>query len=358
VKNNNWKVYLHIFPDCTIYVGITSNELKNRWGKNGYRYKGQKVYEIIQKYDWETEVKHILLADNLSMDDAGDIERLIIKEMRERAPYFIRYNIADGGYDKFSPQETKIVSQYDLEGNLIKTYQSMTDAASVTVGSKNIGLISLACHEKTKTSGGFQWRFGEEEKISSVRYTEIGIPIDQFDLNGKYLKTFKSAYQAEKELNLKGHITECCNGERRMCGQYQWKYHENVPHCDPLPRKKNARIIDQYTLEGEYIQTWIGLEDLQTYLNINSRPVHILDVCNNKRKTAYGYLWKFNPQDNAKKYDYSKSVAKYTLNNIFIEEYDNIKIAVEKNPGTRKDHIYECCEGKSKTHKGFIWKYI
>ena len=49
----------------------------------------------------------------------------------------------------------KKVDQLTLEGYLIKTFDSMTDATDFT-GAKN---ISLVCSGVLKTSGGFKWRY-------------------------------------------------------------------------------------------------------------------------------------------------------------------------------------------------------
>lgn len=298
IMNDTWKVYYHLFPDGTIYVGITSQPLSKRW-QRGNGYKSQKVYEIIAQYDWDSEIEHVLFADNLTLEEACNMEKLLIQNLRETCPQTVRYNIADGGYGTLEPGGAiKEVSQYDLQGNLIQTYLSMTDAANATVGYNNIGLISEVCNESTRrTCGGFQWAFGHEDKILPLCYSDRGTPVDQFDLNGNYIATFKNAHQAEEELGLERHISECCRGKRKMCGPYQWKYHSDNPHCDPLPRRKNARIIDQFTLDGKYIQTWVGLEDLQKHFNLNNKPFHILDVCNNTQKSAYGFLWKFNEND-------------------------------------------------------------
>lgn len=356
IKNDTWKVYLHIFPDTTIYIGITSYPLKDRW-REGRGYKGQKVYELIQQYDWNTEIEHILFASNLTKEEASNMEKLLIAKMREISPFQVRYNIADGGYDNVL-QATKVVSQYDLDGNLIATYQSMTDAANATVGYNNIGLISRVCHNEYGKSGGYQFRFGDKEKIEPLTYNIAGTPVDQFDLNGNYIMTYNNASQAEKALKLERHVSDCCAGKRKLCGPYQWKYHEDNPHCEPLARRKSARIIDQYTLDDEYIQTWVGLEDLQKLFNLANKPTHILDVCNGKRNKAYGYKWKFNPDDNVieNKRRYSLAVNQYDLNGNFIQSYNTI-VEAAKNFNNRKYAIYDCCTHKSKTAYGYKWEF-
>ena len=50
-----------------------------------------------------------------------------------------------------------------------------------------------------------------------------------------------------------------------------------------------------------------------------------------------------------------KQVTQYTLEGELVKIWDSIMEA-ERN-GYHQGHISECCKGKRKTHKGFIWKY-
>lgn len=45
--SENYKVYMHRFPNGKVYIGITNQPIKNRW-RNGEGYKNQIVYSAIQ----------------------------------------------------------------------------------------------------------------------------------------------------------------------------------------------------------------------------------------------------------------------------------------------------------------------
>ncbi len=49
------------------------------------------------------------------------------------------------------------------------------------------------------------------------------------------------------------------------------------------------KIITQYDLNGSFIKNWNSIKEAQNELNIS----HISEVCNNKRKTAGKYIWRF-----------------------------------------------------------------
>ena len=58
-----------------------------------------------------------------------------------------------------------MVAQYDKQGNLICEYPSLGSATEATNGS--LGGISNCCHDRTKTSGGYVWKFTES---STTKY--------------------------------------------------------------------------------------------------------------------------------------------------------------------------------------------
>ena len=61
-------------------------------------------------------------------------------------------------------------------------------------------------------------------------------------------------------------------------------------------QKALGKIVNQYTLEGEYIQSFPSARAAAIVLGkitstSNGASSHITAVCNGKRKTAYGYKW-------------------------------------------------------------------
>lgn len=62
--------------------------------------------------------------------------------------------------------------------------------------------------------------------------------------------------------------------------------------------KVTGKIINQYSLDGKYIQSFSSAKAAAESLGkisstSNGASSHISDVCRGKRKTAYGYKWKF-----------------------------------------------------------------
>lgn len=93
---NSFTVYLHRTPSNKVYVGMTQKSVKQRWGTNGNGYKTQQLFwRAIQKYGWEN-IQHEIIADNLSKEEACELETALIAKYQSNNCEF-GYNISAGG---------------------------------------------------------------------------------------------------------------------------------------------------------------------------------------------------------------------------------------------------------------------
>lgn len=91
-----YSLYMHIFPNNKVYIGITKYLPKYRWGRNGNGYKGQVVWKAIEKYGWEN-IKHEILLETTSKDLVEYEERRYITEVYHSNNRKFGYNIDLGG---------------------------------------------------------------------------------------------------------------------------------------------------------------------------------------------------------------------------------------------------------------------
>ena len=75
---DTYSVYVHIFPNSKTYVGLTKQNVEDRWNK-GEGYKTQPVYEAIMRFGWDN-IEHIVIKDNLTKEEAQELEKSTIKE--------------------------------------------------------------------------------------------------------------------------------------------------------------------------------------------------------------------------------------------------------------------------------------
>ena len=103
-------LYVHLVSNGKVYIGITSMDVKLRWGNNGYNYRHNRYfYRAIQKYGWEN-IKHIVLLENLSKELACECEKYLIAKFQTNISEY-GYNLSSGGeysaYGMHHSEETK-----------------------------------------------------------------------------------------------------------------------------------------------------------------------------------------------------------------------------------------------------------
>ena len=89
----------------------------------------------------------------------------------------------------------------------------------------------------------------------------------------------------------------------------------------------------------------------------------IINACRtNPKIKAKGFYWSYNKNNNFNiqliTTGIKKQVGKFDIETkILVERYESINDAARKN-NIGRTHIGECCNGKIKTYKGFIWNFI
>jgi len=119
----------------------------------------------------------------------------------------------------------KPVVQYSLNGKRISRYNSITEAEVIT----HIKGIGGCCGNKTKTAGGYIWRFEKEapsELLVEKSYDGHCKGVVQYDINtGNIIRTYRSFDEAAKFTKVcRSNISYCCLGMRNTAGGYGWRY--------------------------------------------------------------------------------------------------------------------------------------
>ena len=97
---NDYIVYKHTSPNGKFYIGITSQGTERRWRADGSGYKPKEgrtthFYNAILKYGWDN-FEHEILYDNLTKEEAEEIERELIDKYDLTNPEY-GYNTREGG---------------------------------------------------------------------------------------------------------------------------------------------------------------------------------------------------------------------------------------------------------------------
>ena len=222
--NDKWVLYKHTFPNGKVYIGITSQDVKDRWRKNGEGYIGQPIMErAIKKYGWEN-IKHEILLENLSKEEAGKKESEYIEKYHSyyKDPLGPGYNMTKGG-------EGMVLTDWNLFLKLYREGKTFNEISQITGSSKTT--ISNAIHKLDPT-------------IPIIH----NVKVNQFDLEGNYIKTYNSCADAEKELNISsGAISKATRGLVKSIKNFQWRFYNlqdinnGIGSVDYMPKEERYK---------------------------------------------------------------------------------------------------------------------
>lgn len=234
ITNNerNYIVYCHVFPNNKKYFGITCQGWKKRWGKSGIGYKGQLVYNAIEKYGWYNTTHYILFKDLTEYEAKQKEIDLIARYNTTNRKY--GYNVDKGGgdaptlYGIDNPNSKKIICI-----NTGEIFNCISDACK----KYNVcdRCISACCKDTRKTTGvhldtgeRLEWQFYDEWLIKLKQCSKI---IQNKKSDEKRVmcietnKIYNSITDAADSVSVhRTNVSKVCRGIRKTAGGYHWCY--------------------------------------------------------------------------------------------------------------------------------------
>jgi CTP synthase (UTP-ammonia lyase) len=213
------------------YIGVTSRKLLIRL--KDHINQANKINKT-KNHRWllslESEPIIEVLKTTNCCEQASIIEKETIREYITNG--FNLNNHADGGYltkeRTYIPKDKlrKKVDMYTLEGVYIKTFDSIKDAEVET--NTNNSKITSCCQggRGRRTANGYIWRYNGEELHSKPVLGQYKLrKVNQYTLNGEYIKTWNSISEFYKDRGVKigGKLSKACNDKTKAFG-YLWRY--------------------------------------------------------------------------------------------------------------------------------------
>lgn len=119
-----------------------------------------------------------------------------------------------------------------------------------------------------------------------------GKKVEQYSLEGIYIRTFDSAHQAEYETKISyGNICSCCRGTRNQAGGYQWKYKDSNKQIFEIKKCNHNNGVLQFSKNGIFIKEFSSIKEAAEELNCSKAA--ITKACQGKSKTSQGFIWKY-----------------------------------------------------------------
>lgn len=182
-----------------------------------------------------------------------------------------------------------------------------------------------------------------------------------FDLNGNYLRSFKSSRDAAFYINpdnvevARQAIKNNCRKATKSSLGYYWSYSKEFLKED---NKKWSKVA-QYTLSGKFIRYFDSISEAEELLHLNSIYQAI-----NKNYQCGGYQWKYYEGDcsdisplisTKSKFD-TIAIDLYTKEGEFIKSFKSINECLEEYPQFSKSQIMRVLKKIIKSHKGYSFK--
>lgn len=186
-------VYKHLNKtNGKVYIGITSQKAEKRWGR-GSKYGSQHFGRAIKKYGWDN-FDHIIIAENLSKEDACELEKILIKAYNSTNPLY-GYNEAQGGDG----------------GGMYNKHHTEKAKEMISQAMKGVQFTEEHKRHISEAKQGINHHFAKK--------------VYQYTRQKDFIREWDYMSLAAKELNInKANIGEVCNGNRKTAGGFVWKY--------------------------------------------------------------------------------------------------------------------------------------
>lgn len=115
----------------------------------------------------------------------------------------------------------------------------------------------------------------------------------QYDLDGNFIKEWKSINDARYKLNAH-QINKCCINEYGSSGGYMWRYKtENYPlNIDKYYVVGKTKPILQYDKSKKFIKEWRCAKEAGDFYKMKNYR-NIISCCNNMRNNCGGFIWEY-----------------------------------------------------------------
>lgn len=217
-------------------------------------------------------------------------EKIRIRQFGSKLSESHKKNISNALILKYQ-DENYFTSRYDKKYILDKDvlYQKyIIENLSIPKISKELGIS-----EKTIFSNLKQFNIIKDKTIWKQQCASHDRKhIIQYDLQGNIIDTYIGLVDVENRFGKKTNISNCCLGRAKTAYGFIWRYDDNQFDLglDKLDRN-TLRIVDQYSLDGDYINTFKSIKSASNATSVNDGSIQ--SCCSGRYKSAGGFIWKY-----------------------------------------------------------------
>lgn len=205
-----------------VYIG-QSVDIEKRWSTHKAELNNNYHHNIHLQSAWNKYGE-----DNFEF---SIIEECSIDKLDQQEIYWIsKFNSYENGYNLTAgggntESFSKAVIQFDLRGNELSRYASISEAETAT--GICYSQISECCSDKRKTAGKYIWQYADGFVGIAQWHFDARLfkEICQLTKNGELINTFPNAAEAKRSTGVcDTSIIRCCHGKLQTAGGYIWAF--------------------------------------------------------------------------------------------------------------------------------------
>lgn len=175
----------------------------------------------------------------IAANELGFNAAAIRKNCRNKRGIYMGFQWRDyeGNIDNIAAYKYKTIYQYDLSGNLIKVWKSITEASKIFPKPSSAAVqIQHVISPKHKDTQAFGFYWNNKRKFEYTPPKDRRTAVACYTKTGKFVQSFSSLADAAKYYNISaGNICGVLKGVHKTCNNLRWRYfYGNKSNITPL----------------------------------------------------------------------------------------------------------------------------
>jgi len=310
------------FFNNSIHVKKKDHDPLNLYYENLYLESvGMAYREPVNQYDKEG----IFIHQYISMPEAAKatgtkvsvIRNAILKKRLQGKKYFWRRGepletidvskwikpINQGGKSR-----ARVVQQLTIEGEVIHTFGSITEAARKLGNIKKHRILN-ACADKNYSFLGYRWRYFDVppgfEKIDGIKpfgnniANVYGLPVNQYSITGEFVRSYDSASNASKETGFNVIKILYAIRKKVMVKEFFWTRGDpeafldisGLAHQIEQYYKTAKKPVQQLTIDGQLLETFDSIHAAANAIGVTVQT--LTRGFKTANSICMGFRWRF-----------------------------------------------------------------
>lgn len=312
-----------------VYIG-QSIDINRRWNDHKAKlennnHENSHLQESYNKYGKDS-FEYSIICQCLK-EELNDKEKYYIKKYKSYDNKY-GYNLTKGGeqYEfndetidkmrKSHKNEYVSVMQFSKDKKFIDTFDSLSEASRAVNGSpsgvRNCANTFSNNSGKSKTYKGYLWVYEKDiEKFNNIDIEQYLKPKTSFPINkyeypsGKFICTYPTVLDAAIDNKVSiDVISLCVRGEQNKSGNFTYRNASKINNTNDIHIEiKQKGVVNGRAVIGFDIDTGNPLIYSNSIIELKDKGFHtghVWECCNGKKKTYKGYVWKYADEQFAK----------------------------------------------------------